>query len=400
MAAVATAAVATTPALLMTTGWSWNEWPLLGLCVALLASLDAFTSERDDHSSLAGVALSIAGGTLCKYTFIAFAAPAMLAALSVVRGDRERLRSLVRASVVGAILGAVFLLRNLALVGNPIAPFLDPLSPHVSSFRGGSSLFATFAAYVYDEGTADESLGITLVAGALSLALGARSLRDERFLSRAGAGLALTFAALVIARPSARLLTPMLAGVAVVGMVALARSTQGDVARLSRWAFAVAAVAQVLFVGAVFDYMHPFATLGRGASESAFLISNRTSYEQVAWIDQRLPAGSRTLVIGLNQLFWMSHRFGGGGNFDGPRMAAYLEADSPMDLHVKLRRDGYTHVALYRTRVLVGAVPTAGRYAEAVTVLTPRAITALSGVLSIGTIARGERNGLELYELR
>lgn len=399
-AAVATAAVATTPALLLTTGWSWNEWPLLGLCLALLASLDAFDRDRDDASALAGVTLSIAGGMLCKYTFLAFAAPALLASLSVVRSDRERLRSLVRAAAVGASLGAVFLLRNLAQTGNPIAPFLDPLGPHVSSFREGTSVASALSAYVYDEGTADESLGVTLFAGALSLALCARSMRGGRFLSRAAAGLALTFAALAAARPSARLLAPMLAGVAVVGMIALSNATPGSVGCLARWGFAAASVAQLLLVWALFDYMHPFATLGANATERTFLMASRTSYEHVEWIDQHVPAGSRTLVIGLNQLFWMSHRFGGGGNFDGPRMAAYLEADSPMALHLKLRRDGYTHVALFRPRVLVGAVPVAGRYAEAVTVLTPRAVSALQGVLSIGTIARGERAGVELYELR
>ena len=38
----------------------------------------------------------------------------------------------------------------------------------------------------------------------------------------------------------------------------------------------------------------------------------------------------------------------GGGNFDGPRIAAYLDAGDPERLRERLRRDGITHVVLDR----------------------------------------------------
>lgn len=401
VAVVLTAAVATTPALLVTTGWSWNEWPLLGLCVGLLAALDELTGENASADPMAtGVALSVAGGLLCKYTFIAYAAPLFVAAWSVLRTDTEKTRTLGRAALVGGVFGGVFFLRNLALTGNPIAPFLDPLSPHVTRFREGATAAATLVAYIYDEGTSDEALGVTLLAGVLSLALCWRGLREERWLTRAAAGLAAVLAVLSFARPSARLLTPFLAGVGVVGLVALARALDGRAARAALWALAVASVAQTVSVVTFFDYLRPLATLMPGATERGFLEASRTGYEPIAWLNQQTPASSRTLVIGLNQLFWMSHPFGGGGNFDGPRMAHYLEAESPIALHIKLRRDGYTHIALYRPRVLAGSGPVDGRRAEAATVLTPRAIAALNGVLTIGSIPRGAHNRLELFELR
>jgi hypothetical protein len=38
----------------------------------------------------------------------------------------------------------------------------------------------------------------------------------------------------------------------------------------------------------------------------------------------------------------------GGGNNDGPRIAAYLRAGDPQQLRDRLHRDGITHVALGR----------------------------------------------------
>ena len=36
----------------------------------------------------------------------------------------------------------------------------------------------------------------------------------------------------------------------------------------------------------------------------------------------------------------------GGGNFDGPRVSAYLEQPTPEALYAKLKGDGITHVAV------------------------------------------------------
>ncbi|HWS72712.1 MAG TPA: hypothetical protein VN605_11385, partial [Thermoanaerobaculia bacterium] len=61
---LAVAAVVATPALALTAGWSLVDWPLLGICAALLLALDA-----DDAPTIAA---AIAAGLLTKYTFVPF----------------------------------------------------------------------------------------------------------------------------------------------------------------------------------------------------------------------------------------------------------------------------------------------------------------------------------------
>ena len=53
------------------------------------------------------------------------------------------------------------------------------------------------------------------------------------------------------------------------------------------------------------------------------------------------------LAVGLHELFWFTVPVRGGGNFDGPRVAAYLEARSADSLREKLVGDGFTHLLIY-----------------------------------------------------
>src|SRR5207237_9020939 len=45
-----------------------------------------------------------------------------------------------RALLFGVVAGSVFFIRNLILTGNPIAPFLTSLAPHVAHYRAGAFL--------------------------------------------------------------------------------------------------------------------------------------------------------------------------------------------------------------------------------------------------------------------
>src|SRR6185436_15369135 len=69
---LATAAIATTPALAITAGWSLVDWPLAGLFVVLFVALE---SDDADTASAA-----TAAGLLTKYTFLPFALVAWLLA--------------------------------------------------------------------------------------------------------------------------------------------------------------------------------------------------------------------------------------------------------------------------------------------------------------------------------
>ena len=349
--ALAAAAVVATPALALTAGWSLVDFPLLGICAALVLDEDS-----------AGPAL--AAGLLTKYTFVPFAIVVGLA-----RPDRLKR---VPQWAGGAVLGSIFFLRNLLLTGNPIAPFLGAAAPHVAGYR-----HAYLSDYVFSGGFVDESLGASLLA-ACALTAGAV------FWILVAAG-----AALFLLAPSSRVLLPFFA-------VPAARSQAPG--RVMRALLVIAIAVQLLLVGWFIDRNETFSLLSAKSSDEEFLTKQRPSYATIVALDAELPASSRTLVIGLNETFWFAHRVRGGGNFDGPRMSQYLEAPTPEALYNRLRGDGITHVAV------VAPPPPATqdqkKTEERETALSPAAQRALALMLDHFAASVVARGNATLFTLR
>ena len=294
---ILTAAIVATPALALTAGWSFVDWPLLGVSLAFV--------DADDDATRAA---ALGAGLLTKYTFI----PIALIALIVQR----RWKGLW----AGAAIGSIFFIRNLILTGNPIAPFLSALPPHVSNYRT-----AYLSDYIFSGSFIDESLGasllmtIPLAAGLLSWAL------------IVAGGLLYALA------PSARLLVPFLA-------VPAARALPPT--RPMRALLAIAIAIQLFLLAFFVDRGQAFALLSGRFSDEQYLATTRPSTSTIAALDAALPPQSLTLVIGLNESYWFQRRVRAGGNFDGPRVSAYLEAGSVDALYARLRSDGITHVAI------------------------------------------------------
>src|SRR6185436_13696843 len=175
---LATAAIATTPALAITAGWSLVDWPLAGLFVVLFVALE---SDDADTASAA-----TAAGLLTKYTFLPFALVAWLLA-------RKRPRWPV-------LLGLVFFVRNLVLTGNPAMPFFSAGAPHVAGYRE-----LALADYIFDGSFIDESLGASLLA--LAVFAGGRI---------ALASLALAVAAMTATPEFRKRIFSVLLGIAIV----------------------------------------------------------------------------------------------------------------------------------------------------------------------------------------
>ena len=290
---LAAAAVVATPALALTAGWSLVDFPLIGICAALVLDED-----------LPGPA--VAAGLLTKYTFAPFALIVLVA------------RKRWKGAIGGAVLGSVYIVRNVLLTGNPIAPFFGSLAPHVTAFR-----HPYLSEYIFSGTFIDESLGASMLA--------ACALSSMWILMIAG--IALFFLA-----PSSRILLPFFA-------IPAARSqTPGRVMR----ALLVAAIAmQILLIAWFVDRNDYFALISGKESDEQFLARQRPSYTTITALDAELPASSCTLVVGLNETFWFAHRVRGGGNFDGPRVSRYLEAPTPEALYNRLRSDHITHVAVF-----------------------------------------------------
>jgi len=335
---LAVAAIVATPALALTAGWSLVDWPLLGICAALLLALD------DDDA--ATIAPAVAAGLLTKYTFLPFLAVALLFA-------RRR-----RAVWPGLAAGSIFFLRNLVLTGNPVAPFFSRLAPHVAGYRSG------LLDYLFDGSFLDETLGCAILILCI-LATG----------RRAYALLAIAIALFFVA-PSSRILLPFLALPALAGGPGLA--IRGGVRRALVILVSIAIVLQSWLAAFFVDRTNVFALMTGKLSDAEYLAQARPSFPAVIWLNRALPRGSRTLLVGLNETYWFERDVRGGGNFDSPRISGYLTASSPEALRERLRRDGISHVAVVRL-----PVPTRveAKAEERQTVLTPSAQRTLSAML-------------------
>jgi len=349
---ILTAAVVVTPALALTAGWSLVDWPLLGVSLAFVVALDA-----DDRPAAAA---ALAAGLLTKYTFI----PLALVAVIVTR----RFRGLWP----GLIAGSLFLIRNLVLTGNPIAPFFGALAPDVAHYRAGAFL----SDYIFDGHFVDESLGAsiwiacTLAAGLLSWVL-------------VGAG-----AVLFLLAPSSRVLVPFFA-------IPAARAQSPG--KIMRALLAIAIAAQLFLIAWFTDRGRGFGLLAGAMSDEEYLVAARPSISTVRGVDAMLPVHSRTLVIGLSETFWFGHDVRGGGNFDGPRVSHYLDAGTPEALYGKMRRDGFTHVA-----VMAAPPPTKvqKKIEERETALSAGAQRMLAMTLDRYAANVTSRNGATLFALR
>jgi hypothetical protein len=364
--ALAVAAIVTTPALALMAGWSLADWPLIGICAVLALALD-----EHDAATTAG---AIAAGLLTKYTFIPFALIAI--GVATWRSRRTATESNVLPApfslVIAIAIGAIFLIRNLILTANPIAPFLSAAAPHVAGYR------APFLSdYVFDGHFIDESLGASLIA-ACTLSAGTLAWI-----------LVATAAVLFLLAPSSRILLPFLA-------IPAARSLRPM--RFTRIVLAVAIVVQLFLIGYFVDRGGAFSLLSGVASDAEYLTKQRSSFATAQTIDAMLPPDSRALIVGLNETYWFARRVRGGGNFDGPRVSLYLEAPAPEALYARLKKDGITHVAVVAQAVATTSVPQ--KLAERDTVLSPQAQRTLAQTLDHFTSSVASRGAATVFTLR
>jgi hypothetical protein len=365
--AIAVAAIVSTPALAVIAGWSLVDWPLLGICAALVLALDG-----DD---VATMSVALAAGLLTKYTFIPFAIVALGVWVWKRRKSEGSDSGSARAGyalLLGLAVGSIFFIRNLILTANPIAPFLSAAAPHVTGYR------APFLSdYVFDPHFLDEGLGASLIA-ICSLSAGALS----------WILLVIALALFVIA-PSSRILVPFLA-------IPAARSL--PTTRLMRGLLTIAIVVQLFLIGYFVDRTQPFTVLSGASSDEELLTKQRSSYTTAQSIDALLPRDARALIVGLNETFWFTRSVRGGGNFDGPRVSRYLETPTPDALYARLRGDGITHVAVVAPIAPTTAVPQ--KLSERETTLTPQAQRILAQTLDRFASSVTSRGGATVFTLR
>lgn len=396
---IATAAISTCPALLVTAGWSWNDWAAAGVSVALFFSLDDLRADIS-RRNIAAVAVALAAGMLTKYTFYPIAGGLFLALLLSEPAIRSRLRELAGVLSAGLAAGSVFLIRNLFLTGNPFSPFLQSDAPAVSHFRDGETLLGKAANYIFDGRLIDESLGVTILILAVAAFPAWTALREERFLRMSWLITLVTAALVYSLGPSSRVLVPWLAILAMIGAVAVERQLGAGIQRrMIRAALLALCLPQLFLVWYHASTIDPFAVLSGRQSDAEYLTSYRDSFSVGQAASSAAGDDAKLLAVGLNELFWFTVPVRGGGNFDGPRVAAYLDAKSAAALHRKLVGDGFTHLLVYPPGIRTGPVDGDAETRERQTFL-PAETAAQLKALTEGSELVSDEAGALLYRLR
>jgi len=399
-AALAVAVLASTPPLVLTGGVAWVDAPLLALTFALCIRLSRALEEGFEPPTLGQLALVVAAGTLTKYTWSVALVAGFVATAIAARGSRKALVGLAASGAAGVALGSVFFVRNALWTGNPVAPFLDAATPAVTGFNTGTSQLELWKNYLYDGTMVDESIGPTLLGLALAFAVLQRSLAGMGITRALGVMSTLGLLALGTLGAAGRLLLPFACVAGVLGVLALERATAEHprAQRLVALAVLMSAYVQLTFAMTAVAQYEPFAPLS--TSDAEIVARERPIARATAFIDAQLPPDSLTLVLGIHESYDFAHRVRTGGNFDGPRVARYLIAESPAALYAKLRRDGFTHVAVYAKSLLVGEGQERGRQAEWRTRISVASSARLSRLLQehADSVAQGE--GVMVFALR
>lgn len=383
----ATFAIVSTPALLVTAGWSWNEWPLVGICVVIAERLD-----RPGPAWRSSLLAAMAAGLLCKYTFLIFALVIVLYLLISKRPEREPIPW--PGAIAAALFGSTFFIRNLLLTGNPFAPFFSTDSPHVTGFRSGA-FGDRLVHYVLEMRFIDEALGLALP---IMILLGLIRFRRLDPANRPlFAGLTGAVVILLFLGPSSRILLPFMVCAALLAFsgTGIPRSR-----RLLAGVLVMVGFLQLLLSLFYLSSLQPALYLSGKLSRSEFVSMHRRPQDSIHWIDQNLPDSSRTLIVGIQETFWFSHPVRGGGNFDGPRIARYLSEGDPAALSRKLRRDSFTHLALARDGVRIGLPSPDRKLQEKETVLSGEEVRQLGEFLSRFAVEDATNGTTTIYRLK
>lgn len=397
----AAAILAWTPALAVIAGWAWDEWGVVALVVL---AIDRYERWHDEGSRADAAAAFVAAGCAASVKYTAL--PFLLAlAIIVVWRDRRDSKLLVAAALVTALFGSFFYIRNAIWTGSPVAPLMLPDAPPLSHYRAPGTLRAWGdffrGEYVLDREMIDESAGVLLplacIGGLLAFRKSDRTLRDWALLG------AIQLPIVISMAPVTRNLLAAFTPLALAGVVVATDWVQRSRA-IVRGATAVvligAFVAQGSVIASVVESydLGPYLT-GRVTGEQ-YIAEARTFARPYAWIADRTSLSSRIFLLGENRTFYLGRPFIAAGNFDGPRIAAWLgRFRSAEALDSELRREGITHVLVHTPWYHVGHRPLGGLERESVLEVPPATHAILMQFLATRCSLRYRDRDYLVYEI-
>ncbi len=413
--------LATVPGILLSATWPIADLAVTfdgALVLALL--LDARAEDgraRRGRLLLAGLMAGLALGV--KYTAVpSVLLPALVwLAWEARRLDASRLKELATFTAAAALVFAPWTVRNLAVTGNPVAPYMSSI---FGGPEGGIGLSeevtrrlpegASFGALAVHYLSAPWRAGLERLGAGGHLGAALTLLIPFVFLGRgrsaALAPIALLGATAVLAWAASSQVTrylfpalPALCLLAAHGGASLVRAAPPLRAPLAAglgWLL----LHNVYLFGVLALTVNPYG-VAFGVEMPEDYLSRRVSYYPAAsFINAQLPEGARLLLVGEARGYYIERAYDASTPYD-PILLGRLAGDAVReraDLGSVLRRAGYTHMLVSRPEMeRVARMQGRGGYFDA---LDEAARASVAGLFRDGaTRTLFERNGVSVLEI-
>ena len=402
------AVVAWTPALAIVAGWAWAEWGVLGLLFLSYESWHRFRLEPQ-AAHVATCVAALAGAAAVKYTALPWIAIFVVFAifhLASEHGGRVA-RIVASSALLLGLFGGLSYFRNWIWTGSPAAPFLLGGAPPIGNYRsdgaltGWQELIRGFD--IVHLTIVDDALGILLPLAVLLSPLAALAFPRSRDLWWIGF---LPLPALLVFAPMSRLLLVSVVPLAVLGAAYMARGWSSLTAgwrRAVSLPVGLALAGQMLLVLYVFQASYqPFDFVVGKESEAEYLARTRSFMKPYQWLAESSESDALVLLLGENRSYYLDRPSLSAGNFDGPRVAAFLAdfADSTA-FAVELQRQGVTHVLVHWpwVRVTGQGKPPSLLEREYVLLLPPESARMLQSFVDSEVTRVYEDNEYSIYQL-
>ena len=198
--------------------------------------------------------------------------------------------------------------------------------------------------------------------------------------------------------PAGRILLPFLVLPAWLSLHSLAERKE-TIGRIIASVVLVAATLIQLSVAWLYlDRLDPIGVVVGETDEAEWIERQRRSQSLVERGNEIIDPQTKTLVLGVNELFWFDGRVVGGANFDSGRIAAYLSGDVE-EVARRMAEDGIESVLVYPRMIRVGQGqgPTVDRQRSLM--LRPEAVSTLRELLERHGTIEAESGEAILYRL-
>ena len=277
---------------------------------------------------------------------------------------------------------------------NPVEPFLTG-GGEIARFRWSGSWGETLTSYLFDTRFIDDSLGFVLPALAIAALVLSRVI-EPAWRRVAAIGVLASAAVLTVVGPSGRILLPFLVVPAWIALAAVIDRKRPSARVIGQIVFTLAFAIQLMVAMLHIDKLDPIAVVSAERDEQAWLTERRSAQRFIHDGNSILDEEKKTLVLGVNELFWFDGPVVGGANFDSDRISRYLEGNR---LDERMREDGIEALLIYPWLIRAGGSKGETMDRQRALTLSDEAVENLGRLLDHQTVVERRNGGAVLYRL-